>query len=361
MNIGILTFHYAHNYGAMLQAYALLTLLREWGHDARLIDYRSPFIDYIYQKYSFRQLYSMFYQYNGPAVSLIRALAKYRGQDRKISSERWRRFETFSTEYLPKTERVTDIASSHITDGMDAIICGSDQIWNKRIAKKSMPVFFCNGFGNSCRKIAYAASAGDGSIAAKDTAGFVRLCSNMDSISVREEALAGFLRTNGIECSVVLDPVFMIGKDGWSRIAIMPEKQGYILTYSFGLPEVYFQMAREKAAQTGREVVTLPSDCGPREFLGYFLNASLIVTNSFHGTAFSILLGKQFLTFLPRYGVERITSLLTTTGLCGRVITPDSDPGAIPDTDFTYAASRIEEMRTASVNFLQTALNKPVR
>ena len=96
-------------------------------------------------------------------------------------------------------------------------------------------------------------------------------------------------------------------------------------------------------------------------FLGYFLNASLIVTNSFHGTAFSILLGKQFLTFLPRYGVERITSLLTMTGLSGRVITPDSDPGAIPDTDFTYAASRIEEMRTASVNFLQTALNKPVR
>lgn len=368
MKIGILTFHYAHNYGAMLQAYALTATLKAWGHDVKIIDYRLPSIEYVYQKRSFAKLVQFFTnQNNSFPIAFLKAVKYYHRENRK-KSLKWERFEKFSQQFLPKTHRIyksSDISSRDV----DAIICGSDQIWNAKITKGLAPLYFCEGIDKKIRRIAYAASAGEGSIDKANEEKFIRLCGNFNSISVREISLSAYMNRLSIPNTIVSDPVFLLGARQWKELAVIPPEKDYVLTYSFGEPQGFFSKALEiahhmrkrlicfsfKKKKLSEEIIQV-YDGGPQEFLGYFLNAAFVMTNSFHGTAFSILLNKPFFSLLPQNGGERVCSLLEEIGLSDRIIRTDTPISSIPPIDFNAVTKRFSSLIDDSRSFLQRSI-----
>lgn len=367
MKIGILTFHYAHNYGAMLQAYALTSLLHNWGHDVEIINYRLPVVDFVYQKRSFLQLINFFQERDSLIISFLKAI-KYYPKERKKISSKWHKFEDFSQKYLPKTKRINDINCDSL-NLFDAIICGSDQIWSTYITKRFIPLYFCYGFNRKIKRISYAASAGRGKIDEKDEAEFLDLCSNFNYISVREKSLSAYMKSLGIDNKVVLDPIFLIKKEHWSKLAILPQEQDYVLAYSFSEPLFFYEKALEIAHKMGKQLISfsfrkkkLPSEIiqeyngGPQEFLGYFLNASVVITNSFHGTAFSVLFNKQFYNILPMTGADRVLSLLTQLVLENRIIEELTNTETVGNINYEAVESRLNELVQDSYSFLKSAL-----
>lgn len=367
MKIGILTFHYAHNYGAVLQAYALFTKLTSLGHNVEFINYVIPRIEQVYHKRTPYQLYKVYNEKQKCVKALISTILYYKNEKLKISLK-WERFQEFIGELLPQSKRVESL-DQELLDSYDAIICGSDQIWSKGITKSLIPMYFCQGVGEKVKKIAYAASAGKGCIDKEDENEFIKLCSNFNHISVREKALSDYMAELGISNTWVSDPVFLLNKEEWSRIAVKPDIKDYVLTYSFGEPEFFFEKAKAVAKQMNKPLVCIlfsdngiKEDCiqvlnaGPKEFIGYFLNASYIVTNSFHGTAFSILLNKQFYNIPPKNGAERTNSLLTLLGLKDRIIDTSPMPVSFSHVDYDIVNRILAGIVSTSNEFINNAL-----
>lgn len=369
MKIGILTFHFAHNYGAMLQAYALSTKLRSMGYDAELIDYRLEYIYIHTERSPFRKLYNQYIvRGNCPFIAFLKTTKNYYPVNHKSRS--WYRFEDFLNNTLVKSARYRkeDLLSSDY----DVVICGSDQIWNGTLTGGIEPIYFGYGLPPKTKIVTYAASNGHNEILDTDKTMFLELVSNIDFISVREKGLHDNLLSMGINNSCVLDPIFLLDSEDWRRIAIMPKDKNYVLSYSFSESPNYFLKAEQIAAKLGKQLVcftfrkkkdappkaTHYYSGGPKEFLGYFINADYVVTNSFHGTAFSILFQKNFLCIPPLLRRERLDSVLQSFDIFGNVVEDDGIlPTALPSINYEKVQVRLSSLRQNSIEFITSSLN----
>jgi hypothetical protein len=367
MKIGILTFHFAHNYGAMLQAYALCSKLNLLGLDAFIIDYRLPFIYRGYAKYSFYELYRSYCEKYFFAIALGGAIKNFWKVNKKDA--KWYRFEDFLNNVEKKTKRIYSPDEINSLK-LDAVFCGSDQKWNESLTGGFIPCYFCSGIDDGVKKIAYAASNGKDTILPHLQDKFIMLIKNFDSISVREKGLANYLTSMHIDNSLVLDPVFLLEEQQWNNIAIEPVEQDYVLTYSFWENDNFFESALNVAKLLNKKLICLsfekkqlPSEVlqictvGPQEFLGYFKKASFVLTNSFHGTAFSILYRKAFYCVVPKKGRERIDSILLQIGLTNRIIEDVFDGRMPDDIDYSIVETKLNEMRRQSILFIEKALS----
>ena len=365
MNIGILTFHYAHNYGAMLQAYALVTFLRLKGFEAKIIDYRLPFIYDLYELLNFKGFYKRYRRKNNVLIALLKSIKNFSKHKNKLP--KWYRFEDFLNNSLIKTSRVYSLEEIN-QQNFDCIVCGSDQIWNSSLTDRLEPLYFCEGI-IAPNKISYAASNGNEKVEPKEWVLFKSYISNFSKISVREKGLSDFLSNKGIANTVVLDPVFLLDKQAWQGVCNPVSIKRYLLTYSFNENPEFFVEAKKLADKKHLQLVcllfkkneSLSSDIiqvvngGPKEFVSYFNEASFVVTNSFHGTAFSILMRKQFYTIPPLKGRERVDSLLGALGLTNRITSADFDDTAI--IDYQEVCDKLNLLRQKSWNFLKEALS----
>ena len=365
MKIGILTFHYAHNYGAMLQAYALVTFLRLKGHEAQIIDYRLPFIYDLYELLDFKGFFKRYRRKNNVLIALLKSIKNF--SKHKNKSLKWYRFEDFLNNSLIKTSRVYSLGEINKLN-FDCVVCGSDQIWNGSLTGGLEPLYFCEGLTAPC-KISYAASNGNEIVDTKEWGFFKSYISNFRKISVREKGLSDFLSNHGIANRVVLDPVFLLDKQLWQDVCGPVSVKRYLLTYSFNENPNFFVEAKKLADKKHLQVVcflfkrneSLSSDIiqivdgGPKEFVCYFKEASFVVTNSFHGTAFSVLMQKQFYTVPPLRGRERVDSLLDVLGLSDRIANADFDDKAM--IDYHEVCGKLNLLRKKSVNFLTEALS----
>lgn len=369
MKIGILTFHFTHNFGAMLQAYALCTRLSKVGYNVSVIDYRLPYIYDYFERLSFSEYKNTYYAaQNNPIVAFFKTLLRYPAYRKR--NVRWCRFEKFLAKNIATTQRVRALSEINALS-LDAVICGSDQIWNTRLTGDFVSLYFCEGINEGVKKLAYAASNGEDSIPADEWDSFKKLYKNFNAVSIRESGLSVSLSKKGLKNVLVLDPVFLLDKTDWVKIAICPKEKNYVVTYSFSESDNFFEFAESVANKINKQLIVLAGskknipdyvkqvlDCGPREFIGYLLNADFVVTNSFHGTAFSILLNKQFYTIIPQKGVERISSLLQKVGLENRLFTTERQaPYEILHIDFDNANTIITQEVGSSLNFLITNLN----
>ncbi len=372
MKVGILTFHFAHNYGAMLQAYATSIYLRKLGFNAEIIDYRLPFIyRYNHEMFGFWGLFQRYRENNGIILSVIKTIFKY--WSHRHPGKKWFRFEDFLNNTMIKSDRIYDINIINRM-GYDAIVCGSDQIWNARLTGGLIPEYFGYGLSKDIIKIAYAGSNGATIVDLDLFPLFKKYISSFRAVSIREKGLSDFLNSHGIFNIQVLDPIFLLDKEEWHSIAIKPKEKEYVLTYSFNEPDFFFEMAQNVARTIGKKLVCflfdynkkLPSsviqitDGGPREFLGYIENADFIISNSFHGTAFSILFERQFICVPPTTGRERIDSLLSLLTLSYRICTTLHYPNNIIDSliDYQSVNSIIESQKKISQNFFIENLKK---
>ena len=368
MKIGVLTFHFAHNYGAMLQAYALTTKLKSMKYDAEIIDFR---LKYIYDNYEKKNLLKLIAYYRNHGNSVILAVLKaiknyphFRFRDKK-----WKRFEIFLNSVLPKSKRI--YAYNEINRiGYNYVILGSDQIWNSTLTHGLSPYYFGIGINDEIKKIAYAASNGHDDIPECLWQTFEKYIKSIQSISVREDGLSSFLKTKGIKNTRVLDPIFLLDKKEWNTIAIIPNEKDYILSYSFNESPRYFERITKVANIMGKQLICLNfkkhhlphyiKQCyenGPQEFLGYFNNASFVITNSFHGTAFAILYEKQFVVIPPIKRRERIDSLLNLFDLKCQLIEDNQEFDNIPFVEYNIVNNILFKERKKSIDYLLSNLN----
>lgn len=277
MKIGVVTFHCARNYGAVLQCRALCEVLRNLGHEVHVIDHRPSAITAPYQLWK-----SSFLKH---PVKLLKVALGYPAERRRKKA-----FERFEESFLlvPPTVK-----------GMDAVLYGSDQVWNPRITGGDV-VYFGESAPQGAKRIAYAASCGPASLP-QDI--LKRYLPGFHRIGVRERSLQDVLRAAGFDSQVTLDPVLLAGDLLLESVRVKcPEKKGYVLTYeATDNPQVY-ATAAEVARERGLRVVSVSRSpyargCGkygPEEFVALIREADYVVTSSFHAVAFALLMHKDY-------------------------------------------------------------------
>lgn len=291
MKIGVITFHRAQNIGANLQAYALNQFINQNIGECEIIDYYPN--NQTAHKNRGRRLLSNFKThifYNSSRVR--RAFAKFQTENYILSSKTY-----YGDADIKKNPPQYDI-----------LISGSDQIFNTTLSGESKAYYLC--FDNIAKKISYASSFGRDSISALEKKLIQTELVKFDKISVRETSAGLIIKEQiGVECEVVLDPVFLLSKEQWNKMCSKLDiDQKYIFVYAmevstnllmtvnevkrmYKLPTIVVYGCKENHIIDGFEIY----DCGPKEFLTYIKNACIVITNSFHGTALSMIFEKKYI------------------------------------------------------------------
>lgn len=320
---GIITFHSAHNYGSVLQSYAMVMIMRKLGLDAELIDFRHPHTTDMYEW----RFWTPYKDWKWNIKDLI--LRGIFGIGRK----REKVFREFIEHRLPKSDRIK-CRSNVKSDKYDVLVCGSDQIWNHVSTGENDPIYFLD-FGNTACKFSYAASAGSNMFPAKDYERYKKYLNGLKSIGVREQFLKDYLnRDFGLKAEVNPDPTLLLDIDEWTKIETpyqgLPPK--YLLVYTLvkadetlafahkianklNMPVVQICNRREVDAKNKNEVDYNLMDASPEQFLWLFHHADFIVTNTFHGNMFSVIFRKDFVHFDINGNDSRITTLHKAIGL----------------------------------------------
>ena len=348
MRIGILTFHRAHNYGAVLQAYALQEVLINRGHDVEFIDYQSPHLLRIYRWFSWKR-----FIHKDIAISI---------KELKLLSQRkmrYDRFQHFIQDKLSLSKPSYDMQS------YDAVIIGSDQVWNTALTHGFAPLYW--GIWNHRHTLvaSYAASMED-TIAPDRKSEIARLLKNFDYISVREKSIKEQidpLTDKHIE--VVVDPTLLLNREKWLDLGNKPIiGQDYILLYQVRNNHIALDIANKVAAKLKLKLVCLSAridigndkttvSSGPLEYLSLFRHAKFVVCTSFHGTVFSIIYHIPFFSVILNDGKDaRVTSLLSQTGLSARGVSEYADHSLSP-INWECVDKKVEEIRQKSLDYLK--------
>ena len=368
--IGVITYHSAYNFGSVLQAYATQESIEKIGYSVEIVNYRMK---------SQIKYYSMIHLNNGlkaflKDLLLLQQIGKY--------ITRKNRFEQFIEE-LNLTKEFNEPEEVDEADGMfDIFVSGSDQIWNKHSNeleesewKYMYPYLLC--FTNK-KKVSYASSIVN--MKDEELTYIVDKVKKFDKISFREKASCDrFKSLFGIESNEVLDPTLLLNSEEWSsKIGTIPEKminKKYILYYALEgvkktrkiMPKLQ-KMAKRKGCVL---VVITPLSCftyskgvinaidaGPKEFLGWIKGAELVITNSYHGTLFSVNLGTNFYTLQEKESTDnRIKGILLKLELEKRIISDvDSILYEKEEINFQDVWKKLDIYRKESIEFLKKAL-----
>ncbi len=357
--IGILTFHNAENYGAVLQAYALKSFLKNNNPNCQvdIIDYKSPFITF-----SYKYIKPISFFMGNPVKKVISFLLQFIYLPKKISVKHV--FKNFNANWLkPKDEDI---------NLYESILYGSDQIWNLNLTDND---FVYLGEKYNGNKIAYAASDG-GELILNDN--IQNLLNAFTKISCREKSLTKKIQRElqNMSIETVCDPVFLLKKDEWISFAKKPKYTNYVLIYKIAENMNLDNEAIKFANKYNKNVIQIVyvksikkifcfnqkylSSVTPNEFVGYFAYADFVFTTSFHGTAFSIILEKDFYTLSFKKRSERITDLLNELNLLNRFVeeVPEFDNVSDYKVDYSYVEDKRNSYINKSALFLEGALNE---
>lgn len=369
--VGTLTFHIAHNYGAVLQAYALPKAVESLGYHCEIIHYCFPYIYPWGHVECFSELLKIYGLVGGTLRFIKRLLlGVYNPASQK------NKFEHFIYHTLPLSKIAYHFAAELNNLDYDAILFGSDQIWNSGltngIAKEFVGGFICP---EKTKKIAYAASCGRNCFNQEEKGCYYPLLGSFSALSVREQGLCRSLREDGFPAKLVLDPTLLLTKYQWQELIqakkyqrIRPQKE-YLLVYAFDEdPSIYRLVDTVKelydlevcciAYQTKEEIKKyhVYTDCGPEEFVALVAGASRVVTTSFHGTAFSILFEKPFYCIPHPTLHERTDSLLALLDIEDRNCNADTNIVAMKEIDWVSVSEKIDRHRKEALAFLKEAL-----
>lgn len=320
---GIITFHSAHNYGSVLQSYAMVMTMKKLGLDAELIDFRHQHTTDMYEWRFWTPYKNWKWNFKDFILRGILGIGKRREEV----------FRDFIDHKLPKSERVKD-RSDVDSDKYDVLVCGSDQIWNYVSTGENDPIYFLD-FGNTACKFSYAASAGSSKFPDKDYERYKQYLRGLKNIGVREQFLKEYLDKDfGLKAEVNPDPTLLLNIDEWMKIESpyqgLPQK--YLLVYTLVKADATLEFARKVADRLNLPVVQICNkrvikgknknnvdynlmDASPQQFLWLFHHAEFIVTNTFHGNMFSVIFRKDFVHYDVNGNDPRITTLHKTIGL----------------------------------------------
>lgn len=362
MKIGILTFHRALNYGAVLQCYALFNTLAEMGHDVEVIDYRPQAIE----------KYRMLFRWKNFASKDIIGKIRYIASSLVVSHSKLKTASKFDG-FLQSRLRFSDIVKvqEDIPSYYDAIFLGSDQIWSKEMCEGLDPIYYGQIKKGTTKLIGYAASAGRMKDFKDNEKQILSIYLNsLDKIGLREIAFKNYIDTElNIKSTLVCDPVFLPDKTIYKQIASDIKHKKYILYYMLrplhGADKFVEKIAQEKNLEIlvisgvknplKRKKYNTITNISPSDFLWYIMSAEYIITDSFHVTSFSILMHKNFYTLRKTDNNERSETLLGVAGLRDRLISPCEE---IKTTTVNYSGvdEKIEAFRNESLDFIRKSL-----
>lgn len=337
--IGILTYHFSENFGALMQAYGLRQWLVNQGHDAEFVNYHPRYVE---EGGDFEQIFSPARFRRNLKIAYLRlSTLQRRLFGSRLQTEQ---FEAFRREVLGVTGRRLESQAeveaffASIEGRFDVLVCGSDQIWNPSAQKGLDAVYFlAMSDAAGARHVAYAPSFGKGSLDPSFDGEVKRYLSGMHGLSVREQSGVDIVRRiTGREAVCVPDPTILLGDFSGLLKTAEAVPAGQVFCYALrtgdGIREVAEFVSQATSAPIAspynvhrrwREIgqTVYPSPAG---WVAMIEKSSFVVTNSFHGTVLSILLKKPFLTVgLPgaKGGLnERVRNLLQQLDLMDRFV-----------------------------------------
>lgn len=351
--IGIITFHHSFNFGATLQAYALSSAIKMENSEARVLvlDYRNPVLA------SAGKLLQ-----DSDRIDL-KALAKV-----AFRSVKHHGFDRFDKKHLPLSRRLSsyrDLADE-VRD-YDALVVGSDQVW-KDDNTGSDAAFYLDFAESRATRFSYSASfAGSEEVAAQVVRDHREQLDKFDTVSLREpDGIELFRPALSCEVRQDVDPVLLLSDDKWHRIAsdrLIADP--YVFMYVVNSELNIRHFAEDYATKHGLRLIDNKTSieflkhCAPEDFLSWIMHAECVITNSFHGTAFSLIFHKNSYYELKK-GKDRnyrSAGLLDAAGIYNREIEGVCAPHVDPVVDWENVESRLESLREQSLSYVRRIAN----
>lgn len=343
MKVLLLTIWHVGNYGAEMQTYATVKALRKLGHDVLVLDYRLT-------------------ESQGIKARLIESLMHF--------TPAYRKFNTFWSKYIPSTKHFKDaIGLRHNLPDADVYMIGSDQVWNPAITKDRCLDYFLSFVPEHKRRVAYASSIGvsEWTTDRTLTTEIATQLSKFEMISCRESDGVKVLKDIfNIDAVHVVDPTLLFA-DYSELIGNTGQKQTFVYYPLFGGKEME-DLCKSTASKLGLRYVNnnpqktwlrgrIWNRLSVQEWLRNFAEAEFVATQSFHGTAFSIINNKQFFTVYNGSKVSRIANLLDALGIRDRLFPTveaalDARPWETP-INYDEVNKRLAVLRAESWDFLK--------
>lgn len=363
MKAGVITFHSAHNFGASLQTWALQRVLKNNHIDAYVINYHPPIIDDLYNPLKGKE---------GIRKRLAELKLKH---DNPRSLQRFKNYTHFIQKQFDLVGDYTDYQElADASLDLDAYIVGSDQVWNSEHIGGFDPAYFLDFVNPGKIKISYAASIGKDYLLPIYHDRIRNSLKSFTSISVREKsAVKAVKELAGRPVDVVLDPTLLLPKEDYEAIKTVPSmKEKYIFVYMMEHNPEVIAFANRVSTATGLPIIQrrpgklFRNEIGscytsaPGDFLGLIENAEYVITNSFHGTVFSIIYETPFVSMLHSNTGSRTVDLLESLELDSHLLYSkeefkDFEQFKIQEPE--KLRKRILELREFSLSFLIDALN----
>lgn len=368
-NIKIITCHDVYNYGASLQAFALQSYLKSKGNEVQIIDYKPDYIGFHYKFNWFVHPVSNFKKYTDKSrvVHFVYCLLRYVCSFSSIK-RKWA-FDNFTNKYLDLTkEYKSNEDMKRNLPLADVYIAGSDQIWNSVTMLNGLdPAFYLQFAPQKTRRISYAASFGASKINESYSDQILSWIKSLDAVSVRESSGVKLLSEEGIISTHVCDPVFIYSAEMWkSALGISSLKEQYVLIYNLTtINEKLLDDAIYTATQKGLKLYSVSpmkikqadkcfTSVSPAKFVELIFNAQYVFTNSFHGTAFSIISNNQFFTYNYHSNENslRMRSILEKMDLLSRFNVADIKKGLQQPINYRIVQNSINAAIAESQNWL---------
>lgn len=362
MKVGIITLHNVTNFGSMLQTYATQYIIEKLGYKAEIIDFVPEGLTLYRALFPKNEQRSWF-------SKCIRFLPKL-----LCNSIQYVILNKFLTKYI----HLSDIKYSSYEQLLenppkaDIYMSGSDQIWNTQNSNKEndLNAYYLQFAPKDKRKIAYAGSFGRKSFSAEMRHKIQKFLQEYDMVSVRESYGLEILKTVGIDNGVhVLDPTLLLNRNEWGNFIRPVREKKYLFVYNLNRNPVIKKYAQIIANEKQLAIVNFSDTFefikgaknrlinGPEDFVSYIAHAEYVITDSFHGTAFSINFNKQFVCVrAPKYN-SRLESILNLVGLNERLFKSEIDL-EIANKAIIYSKINkiIDENRRISIDYLRNAL-----
>lgn len=363
MKVGILTFPNSPSYGATLQMYALYKTVCKIGNDVEIINYHNSYMKA--EKHIGRGRNNTVKYKIKNKISHILHRKNYL---------QFRRFERNNLKLYPEKPIVNKEELKKLSDRYDAVICGSDQVWNPDITDSDVSYFF-DFCGDKTKRISYAASFGKKELSEKYSCSISRELEKFSEISVRENSGKAIVaKIVGKEAALVSDPIFFLNAEEWRKIEKKhPAAEGkYILYYTVSSSAELWRKCLAFSERNNIKIIVVGGniikkianknpmieyavDVSPEQWLYLVDKASYVFTNSFHGTAFSLNFRKNFFVKYPVMYSTRLEQLVTDTGMEKRVINGDEELSS-DNISFEFAEEKMNKHKEFSLSFLENAL-----
>ncbi|MBQ8969411.1 MAG: polysaccharide pyruvyl transferase family protein [Bacteroidaceae bacterium] len=366
MKVEIITLHRITNFGSMLQTYATQTAIEKLGHEAEVLDF-------VPEGISFKR--GCWPKNNVPAwKKLIKLPPLF-----VVNLIEYHDVNRFLRKYIHLSRKRYSCYQDIINDIplADAYLSGSDQVWNTQNNNppEDLKAYYLGFAPEGKKRIAYAGSFGKNSFTPEEEAIIKEYIAKYDHISVREDDGLKILHQFGFDKGVhVVDPTLLLRGDDWRKFASVKNapKPGYVFVYNLNRNGLIKEVAQAIAKEKGLRIINFADTFdfikgaenrfgnSAEDFVNHIAHADYVVTDSFHGTAFSLNLNRQVIVVkAPRYN-SRIESILRIAGLLDTRLVGSVTEGlmaASSSIDYQLVNPRIGEVRKKSHEYLKNSLS----